>query len=73
MLSVVLWLVLCDEILQRSQHVWLVSVVVALDGTGQNAFSVTHEVCVVNVKGGELELAKAMYLRDIILIGCDCA
>lgn len=72
MLSVVLRLVFGDEIVQGANHVWMETVEIVLDGSGQNT-SVVHEVGEIDVEGGELELAQAVDLGDVVLVGGDCA
>jgi hypothetical protein len=49
-LSEVLRLILCNEIVQSSQHVRLVSVEIALNSTCQDALSEVHYVGEVDVQ-----------------------
>ena len=68
MLSVVLWLILCDQVVQCPEHVWVVAVEVALDRTCQNTSLVIHQVCEVDIERAQLELTDTMNLRHIVFV-----
>ena len=73
MFSVVLRFILCDQSVQCSQHVGKEAIEVGLDRIGKDASLVVHQMCEVDVKSGELELAEAVDLCDVIFVGRDCA
>lgn len=71
MLSVVLWFVFRDQVVQCSQHVWVESVEVALNGARQNSSLVVHQMREIDVEGGELKLAETVDLRNVVFVRGD--
>ena len=68
MLAEVLGLVLCDEVVERPNHVRQEAVVFTRNGRGQNAIFVPEEMCVVDVEGGQSVQSHAPYLGNVVFV-----
>jgi hypothetical protein len=69
-LAEILWLILCDQVVQSSEHIRLVSVEIALDCACQNTFGELHDVCEVDVERRKLKLRKAVNLCNVVSVRC---
>lgn len=73
MRTVIARLIFCNEVVQRTQHIRLETVIVVLDGIGEDSALEVHQMGEIEVEGGEVELAQAVYLCNVVFVGGDCA
>ena len=70
MLAEVLGLVLRDEVMQRANHIWEETIVLAGDRVRDHAIFVSLQMGIIDVECGEIVQSQATDLGDVVFVCC---